>query len=103
MGYWPAKLICFLNIVIMVGYGTIACIISGQVLSAVSGGSMSIIVGIVVTALITWIVAVFGMGVFQTYERSDNLYRHQISYTNCEQMGRDPASHRSPRTSWYCW
>lgn len=69
MGYWPGKLICFLNMIIMVGYGTISCIIAGQILSAVSGGSMSIVVGIIITALISWLVAVFGMAVFQTYER----------------------------------
>ena len=69
MGYWPAKLTCFLNMIIMVGYGTISCIISGQLLSAVSGGSMSIVVGIIIVALISWLVAVFGMAIFHTYER----------------------------------
>lgn len=73
MGYWPAKLICFLNIIIMVGYATISCIIAGQILSAVSGGSMSIVVGIIITTLISWIIAVFGMAVFQIYERYDHL------------------------------
>lgn len=69
MGYWPAKLTCFLNMIIMVGYGTISCIISGQLLSAVSGGSMSIVVGIIIVAFISWLVAVFGMAIFHTYER----------------------------------
>lgn len=55
--------------IIMVGYGIIDCIIAAQILSAVSGGSMSIAVGIVITALISWLVAVFGMAMFQTYER----------------------------------
>ncbi|KAF6218281.1 hypothetical protein HO133_005627 [Letharia lupina] len=40
-----------------------------MILSAVSGGSMSIAVGIIITALVSWLVAVFGMAVFQTYER----------------------------------
>ena len=69
MGYWPSKLTCILNMIIMVGYGTISCIIAGQILSAVSDGSMTIIVGIVITALISWLVAVFGMGLFHIYER----------------------------------
>lgn len=69
MGYWPAKLITILNIIIMIGYGTISCILGGQILSAVSGGSMTVIVGIVIIALITWIVAVFGMELFHVYER----------------------------------
>ena len=71
MGYWPAKLISLLNIVIAIGYGIIACVIAGQILSAVSGGSMSIVVGIIITTLISWLVAVFGMAVFQTYQRHD--------------------------------
>ena len=69
MGYWPAKLTTILNMILMVGYAVIATIISGQILSAVSNGSMSIIVGIVITALISWVVAVFGMAIFHTYER----------------------------------
>jgi purine-cytosine permease-like protein len=69
MGYWPSKICVLLNIVIMVGYGMIDCIIGGQILSAVSGGSLTIVVGIVIVALISWVVAVFGMAIFHTYER----------------------------------
>ena len=69
MGYWPAKLITILNIIIMVGYGVISCILGGQILSAVSGGSMTVVVGIVIIALITWVIAVFGMEPFHVYER----------------------------------
>ena len=69
MGYWPAKLTCVLNMILMVGYGTISCIISGQLLSAVSGGSMSIVVGIIIVAFISWVIAVFGMALFHIYER----------------------------------
>ncbi|KAI4114865.1 MAG: hypothetical protein LQ345_004435, partial [Seirophora villosa] len=68
MGYWPAKLTTVLNLIIMVGYGTISCIIGGQVLSAVSGGTMSVVVGIVIIALICWAIAVFGMKPFHVYE-----------------------------------
>jgi len=69
MGYWPSKIACVLNIVIMLGYGTIDCIIGGQILSAVSGGTMSIVVGIIIVALVSWIVVVFGLAVFHVYER----------------------------------
>ena len=69
MGYWPAKIACFLNIVLMVGYATIDCIVAGQILSAVSGGSMSIVVGIIIVALVSWVVAVFGIKIFHIYER----------------------------------
>lgn len=69
MGYWPSKLTTVLNISVLVGYGTISCIIGGQILSAVSGERMTVIVGIVIVALITWIIPVFGMALFQGYER----------------------------------
>lgn len=69
MGYWPSKIPCFLNVVLMVGYATIDGIIGGQVLSAVSGGHMTIVVGIVVVSVVCWVVAVFGMALFQRYER----------------------------------
>lgn len=69
MGYWPAKLPCLLNIILMVGYCSLNNIISGQILSAVSGGTMTTAVGIVVVALVCWLVATFGMWIFHTYER----------------------------------
>jgi len=53
----------------MIGYGMIDCIIGGQLLSAVSGGSMSIVVGIIIIAGISWVIAVFGMSIFHAYER----------------------------------
>ena len=98
MGYWPGKLISLLNIVITVGYGIIACIIAGQILSAVSGGSMSIVVGIIITALISWLVTVFGMAVFQTYQRhgfhlSEPTVLKSFG-TNSQQMGLDSTSDR---------
>ena len=55
--------------VIMLGYGMIDCLIGGQVLSAVSGGSVSVVAGIIIVAVITWVVAVFGMSIFHLYER----------------------------------
>ena len=98
MGYWPGKLVSLLNIVITVGYGIIACIIAGQILSAVSGGSMSIVVGIIITALISWLVTVFGMAVFQTYQRH-GFYLSEPTVlksfgTNGQQMGLDSTSDR---------
>jgi hypothetical protein len=69
MGYWPSKVPCALNIVLMGGYVTLSFIIAGQILSAVSGGTVTIAVGIVVVAMVCWVVAVFGMFMFHTYER----------------------------------
>jgi Permease for cytosine/purines, uracil, thiamine, allantoin len=69
MGYYPSKIACLLNIIIMLGYGLIDCLIGGQILSAVSGGSLTVIVGIIIVVVISWVVAVFGMSIFHLYER----------------------------------
>ena len=69
MGWWPSKLAVLLNIVIMLGYGLIDSLLCGQILSAVAGGSMTVIVGTIVSAVITLVVAVFGIRLFHIYER----------------------------------
>ena len=46
MGWWPTKIVVLLNIIVMIGYSMIDCVVGGQILSAVSpGGSMSVAVG----------------------------------------------------------
>ncbi|UKZ61190.1 uncharacterized protein TrAtP1_002460 [Trichoderma atroviride] len=69
MGYWPSKICTILNIVIMLGYGMIDCLVGGQILSAVADGRLTVIVGIIIIAVISWVIVVFGMSTFQTYER----------------------------------
>lgn len=89
MGWWPSKIIVLLNIVQMVGYGLIDCVVGGQILSAVSPDyHMSVAVGmlsiaflfdtyhhadnyqgIVIVAVITWFIATFGIKFFHLYER----------------------------------
>lgn len=69
MGWWPSKIIVLLNLVQMIGYGLIDCVVGGQILSAVSPGGMSVAVGIVIIAVVSWAVATFGIQVFHYYER----------------------------------
>ncbi|KAK4552924.1 Vitamin B6 transporter [Recurvomyces mirabilis] len=70
MGWWPAKLIVVLSLVILLGYSILDLIIAGQVLSAVSTDSnLSIVVGIIIVAVITWIITTFGYSIFHWYER----------------------------------
>lgn len=38
-------------------------------LSAVADGKMSIVVGIIIVALVSWLVTFFGMSLFHVYER----------------------------------
>ncbi|RDW62428.1 hypothetical protein BP6252_11861 [Coleophoma cylindrospora] len=69
MGWWPSKICILLNLVIEIGYGVVDCLVAGLVLSAVSGSNMTPIVGVVVAALISWIIATFGIKMFHTFER----------------------------------
>lgn len=70
MGWYPAKIIVVLNIVVLLGYSLLDAVIAGQMLSAVSGTSnLNIVVGIVIVAVITWVITTFGYTVFHMYER----------------------------------
>jgi purine-cytosine permease-like protein len=69
MGWWPSKLVTILNIIVLLGYALIDCVVAGQVLSAVSGNTMSVVVGIIITAIITWGITTIGYQAFHYYER----------------------------------
>ncbi|KAF7714073.1 Uncharacterized protein PECH_001954 [Penicillium ucsense] len=69
MGYYPSKVCVALNILTNVGYSMVSSVTGGQILSKISGGHISDIVGIVVVALSSWVMAMFGMRIFQVYER----------------------------------
>lgn len=48
----------------------IDAVVAGQILSAVSPhGSLTVEVGIVITAVITFLVTIFGIKIFHHYER----------------------------------
>ncbi|GKZ72428.1 hypothetical protein AnigIFM50267_008792 [Aspergillus niger] len=69
MGYYPSKVCCILNVLTNLGTGMMSATVGGQLLSKLSGGVVSVIVGIVIVALVSWAMATFGMKIFQFYER----------------------------------
>lgn len=69
LGIWGAKLCSILNILINVGYGVIGSIVSGQLVRAVSGGKVSLVVGIIVVVVIAYAVSFFGFTLIHHYER----------------------------------
>ena len=69
-GWWPSKLIVLLNLIILLGYSLIDLVVAGQILSAVSSnGSLPVVVGIVIVAIIGWVVSTFGIKIFHMYMR----------------------------------
>lgn len=70
MGWWPVKLCVLLNQVILIGYSLIDAVVAGQILSAVSpNGSLTVSVGIVITAVLTFLITTFGIKFFHHYQR----------------------------------
>lgn len=69
VGLWGSKICSILNVVINVGYATVAAIIAGQLLRAVSGGGMSLVVGILVVVIATFVVSFFGYAIIHHYDR----------------------------------
>lgn len=72
MGYWPSMICVALNIVIEIGYGLVDCLIAGLIISAVNPANVSVVVGIIISALISWVVATFGVKWFHTFERCES-------------------------------
>lgn len=59
-----------LQLIGTLGYGLLDALVTGQILSAVSPhGSMTVVVGVIVAAVIVIIVCGVGMKVFHVYER----------------------------------
>ncbi|KAG8533861.1 uncharacterized protein KY384_001602 [Bacidia gigantensis] len=99
MGYWPAKLSAILNVIMQVGWGTIGCIIAGQLISAVNGEGLTVAVGCIVAALLIGLIAVFGIGLVQAYERCvhNRLIKKELPRAYKIQIRLHPSSPRHPR------
>lgn len=70
MGWYPAKLVVVLNLIVLLGYCLIDAVVAGQILSAVSPhDSLSVIVGIVIVSVLCWAITTFGYSIFHLYER----------------------------------
>ncbi|KAH7019709.1 putative NCS family nucleoside transporter [Ilyonectria destructans] len=69
LGMWGARLCAVLNVIINIGYATIGSIVGGQLLRAVSGGTLSLAVGIVIVIVVAYVVSFFGYAIIHHYER----------------------------------
>lgn len=68
-GFWGAKLCSVLNVVVGGGFAVVNVVITGQMLSAVSNYSMTISVGCVIVAIISYVVSIFGFKMIHTFEK----------------------------------
>jgi purine-cytosine permease-like protein len=67
-GIWGSKFCGLLNIIVNIGFGSINCIVAGQLLAAVSDGSISEVVGIVIVLVCAYIISFFGFRIIHRYE-----------------------------------
>lgn len=68
-GFWGAKLCSILNIVVGGGFAVVNIVTTGQILSAVSDYTMTISVGCVIVAIISYVVSIFGFRMIHTFEK----------------------------------
>lgn len=68
-GFWGAKLCSVLNVIVGGGFAVVNVVITGQMLSAVSDFHMTVAVGCVIVAVISYVVSVFGFAIIHTFEK----------------------------------
>lgn len=67
-GIWGSKLCGLLNIAVNIGFGTINCIVAGQLLAAVSDDSISDVAGIIIVVIVSYAISFFGFRIIHWYE-----------------------------------
>jgi purine-cytosine permease-like protein len=68
-GIWGSKFCGLLNIIVNIGFGTVNCIVAGQLISAVSDGSVSVVLGIIIVVVISFIISFFGYHAIHRYDQ----------------------------------
>ena len=68
-GVWGAKLCSLLNIIVNIGFAVIGSVVGGQLLTAVSGGNLPLVVGIIILVALAFIISFFGFAIIHHYER----------------------------------
>jgi purine-cytosine permease-like protein len=68
-GRYVVSVPVILNLATLIGFCVINCVVGGQCLSAVSGGSLTPVVGIVIIGVLSLLISFCGYNVLHNYER----------------------------------
>ncbi|KAK2590172.1 hypothetical protein QQS21_012152 [Conoideocrella luteorostrata] len=68
-GWWPNKVVAFLNCIQQMGWAAVSCITGGLALTAVSDGRVSLILGIILLAVVALFISFIGLNAILVYER----------------------------------
>ncbi|KAI9926772.1 hypothetical protein ASPWEDRAFT_143114 [Aspergillus wentii DTO 134E9] len=69
LGFYPSSIIAALNVVEQLGWASVSCITGGLALSAVSDGRLSIAVGVVIVACVSFVFSFIGLKGVMMYEQ----------------------------------
>ncbi len=73
MGWWPSKVIAALNVVEQVGWSSVGSITGGLALSAVSDGRIGSQLGVIIAAVLGFVISFVGLKAVFTYEKYAGL------------------------------
>ncbi len=73
LGWWPSKVIAALNVVEQVGWSSVGSITGGLALSAVSDGRIGSALGVVIAAVVGFVISFVGLRAVFTYEKFAGL------------------------------
>ena len=73
IGWWPSKLIAALNVIEQVGWSSVGSITGGLALAAISDGRLGSELGVVITAILGFIVSFIGLKAVFQYEKFAGL------------------------------
>ena len=68
MGWYPSKIIAFLNVVEQLGWSSVGSITGGLALSAVSDGRVSLVLGVVIVSVMGLCISFVGLRAVLKYE-----------------------------------
>lgn len=60
-GWWFVKLVCVVSIVGVMGWSVVNCVVGGQILAAMSNGSIPLVAAIVIIAVVSLVIAIGGI------------------------------------------
>jgi NCS1 nucleoside transporter family len=68
-GWWPSKIIAFLNVVEQLGWSSVGSITGGIALSAVSDGKINLALGVVIVSVVGLVFSLIGLRAVLSYEK----------------------------------
>lgn len=60
-GWWTVKLVCVVGILGVMGWSVVNCIVGGQILSAMSNGSVPLVAAIIIIAVVSLVISIGGI------------------------------------------